>query len=77
MATVDKLGALFSDDANIAVIDPARISVAHTWAKDHYRVWFVSKFVILDKQGNVAKEYFGATPLRTLVSDLQSLQARK
>jgi len=73
---VDKLRSQFSVHANIIVIDPSRISVAHTWAKNLYRVWFVPKFVILDKQGNVAKEHFGPTPIRTLASDLQPLLAR-
>ncbi len=73
---VDKLKDQFSVHANIAVIDPSRISVAHSWAKDYYRVWFVPKFVILDKQGEVAKEYFGPTPIKILTSDLQSLQAQ-
>ncbi len=73
---VDKLKEQFSVHANIAVIDPSRISVAHSWAKDYYRVWFVPKFVILDKRGDVAKEYFGPTPIRTLASDLLPLLAR-
>ena len=73
---VDKLKDQFSVHANIAVIDPSRISVAHSWAKDYYRVWFVPKFVILDKRGDVAKEYFGPTPIKILTSDLQSLQAQ-
>jgi hypothetical protein len=76
VGTVEKLKSRFSDQANITVIDPSRISMAHGWAKDRYRVWFVPKFVILDKQGNVAKEYFGPTPIQTLTSDLQSLQAQ-
>ncbi len=46
--SIEKLRSRFSDLANIAVIDPSRISVAHTWAKDRYRVWFVPKFVILN-----------------------------
>ncbi len=66
----------FSDQANITVVDPSRISVAHTWAKDYYRVWFVPKIVILDKRGDVAREYFGPTPSRTLASDLQPLLAQ-
>ena len=74
VGTVEKL--CFSDLANIAVIDPSRISVAHSWAKDRYRVWFVPKFVILDKHGDLAMEYFGPTPARTLASDIQSLLAR-
>jgi hypothetical protein len=76
VGTVEELKSRFSDQANIAVIDPSRISVAHGWAKDRYRVWFVPKFVILDKHGDVAKEYFGPTPIQTLTSDLQSLQAQ-
>ncbi len=70
---VDKLKDQFSVHANIAVIDPSRISVAHTWAKDHYKVWFVPMFVFLDKGGDKVKEYFGPTPARTLASDIQSL----
>jgi len=76
VGTVEKLKLCFSDLANIAVIDPSRISVAHSWAKDRYRVWFVPKFVILDKHGDLAKEYFGPTPAQTLASDIQSLLAR-
>lgn len=71
--SIEKLRSRFSDLANIAVIDPSRISVAHTWAKDRYRVWFVPKFVIVDKGGDIASEYFGPTPARTLASDIQSL----
>ncbi len=63
VGTVEKLKLRFSDLANIAVID-------------RYRVWFVPKFVILDKHGDLAKEYFGFTPARTLASDIQSLLAR-
>ncbi len=66
----------FSDQANITVGNPSRISVAHTWAKDRYRVWFVPKFVILDMHGDLAKEYFGPTPIQTLTSDLQPLLAQ-
>ncbi|MFQ5541991.1 MAG: hypothetical protein ACE5E2_04110 [Candidatus Binatia bacterium] len=76
VGTVEELKSRFSDKNNITVIDPSRISVAHGWAKDRYRVWFVPKFVILDKHGDVAKEYFGPTPIQTLTSDLQSLQAQ-
>ncbi|MFQ5540104.1 MAG: hypothetical protein ACE5FB_06840 [Candidatus Binatia bacterium] len=76
VGTIEELKSRFSDHANITVIDPSRISVAHGWAKDRYRVWFVPKFVILDKHGDVAKEYFGPTPIQTLTSDLQSLQAQ-
>jgi hypothetical protein len=74
--SIEKLRSRFSDLANITVIDPSRISMAHTWAKDHYRVWFIPKFVILDKHGDLAKEYFGPTPIQTLASDLQPLLAR-
>ncbi len=63
VGTVEKLKLRFSDLANIAVID-------------RYRVWFVPKFVILDKHGDLAKEFFGPTPARTLASDIQSLLAR-
>jgi len=63
VGTVEKLKLRFSDLANIAVID-------------RYRVWFVPKFVILDKHGDLAKEYFGPTPGWTLASDIQSLLAR-
>ncbi|MEE8075062.1 MAG: hypothetical protein V3T60_05490 [Candidatus Binatia bacterium] len=66
----------FSDQANITVGNPSRISVAHTWAKDRYRVWFVAKFVLLNKGGDVTTEYFGPTPARTLISDLRTLLAR-
>ncbi len=48
VGTVGELKSRFSDQANITVIDPSRISVAHSWAKDYYRVWFVPKFVILN-----------------------------
>ncbi len=70
---VEELRSRFSDRANIAVINPSRITGAHTWAKDRYRVWFVPKFVIVDKGGDIAKEYFGPTPARTLASNIQSL----
>ncbi len=73
--SIEKLRSRFSDLANIAVIDPSRISVAHTWAKDRYRVWFVPKFVFLDKGGDIVREYFGPTPSRTLATDLQPLLA--
>ena len=76
MESIEKLRSRFSDLANIAVIDPSRISVAHTWAKDRYRVWFVPKFVIVDKGGDIASEYFGPTSARTLASDIQSLLAQ-
>ncbi len=74
--SIEKLRSRFSDLANIAVIDPSRISMAHTWAKDRYRVWFVPKFVFLDKGGDIVREYFGPTPVRTLASDIQSLLAQ-
>jgi len=73
---LEQLRREFSGRANVIVIDPSHITVAHSWAKDHYRVWFVPKFVILDKHGDLAKEYFGPTPTQTLTSDLQSLQAQ-
>ncbi|MCH7914653.1 MAG: hypothetical protein IH856_16740 [Deltaproteobacteria bacterium] len=73
---LEQLRREFSGRANVIVIDPSRISVAHTWAKDRYRVWFVPKFVIVDKGGDIASEYFGPTPSRTLASDLQPLLAR-
>ena len=66
----------FSGRANVTVINPSRITPAHTWAKDSYRVWFVPKFVILDRRGEVAGEYFGPTPAQTLASNLQILLAR-
>ncbi len=50
--------------------------MAHTWAKDRYRVWFVPKFNLLNKGGDVTTEYFGPTPARTLISDLRTLLAR-
>lgn len=46
--TVEKLKMRFSDRTNVVIIDSSRILVAHTWAKDGYRVWFVPKFVILN-----------------------------
>ncbi len=76
VGTVEKLKSRFSDQANITVIDPSRISVAHSWAKDRYRVWFVPKFVIVDKGGDIASEYFGPPPIQTLTSDLQPLLAQ-
>ncbi len=76
VGTVGELKSRFSDQANITVIDPSRISVAHSWAKDYYRVWFVPKFVFLDKGGDIVREYFGPTPARTLASDIQSLLAQ-
>ena len=71
--SIEKLRSRFSDRANIAVIDPSRITAAHTWAKDRYRVWFVPKFVIVDKGGDIASEYFGPTLARTLASNLNAL----
>jgi len=73
---VEQLKKDFSVRANIVVIDPSRITTAHSWAKDHYQVWFVPKFIILNNGGNVASEYFGPTSLRVLASDLQTLLAQ-
>ncbi|MFQ5962514.1 MAG: hypothetical protein ACE5MG_14075 [Candidatus Methylomirabilales bacterium] len=73
---VEELSRRFSGRANVVVIDPSRITAPHTWAKDHYRVWFVPKFVFVSKGGEVAREYFGPTPTWTLASDLQTLLAQ-
>jgi len=73
---IEELRWRFSGRANVTVINPSRITPAHTWAKDSYRVWFVPKFVILDRRGEVAGEYFGLTPAQTLASNLQILLAR-
>ena len=73
---VEQLKKDFSVRANIVVIDPSRITTAHSWAKDHYQVWFVPKFIILNKGGNVASEYFGPTSPRVLASNLQTLLAQ-
>ena len=73
---VEQLKKDFSVRANIVVIDPSRITTAHSWAKDHYQVWFVPKFIILNNGGNVATEYFGQTSPRVLASDLQTLLAQ-
>ena len=73
---VEQLKKEFSGRANIVVIDPSHITTAHSWAKDHYQVWFVPKFIILNKGGNVATEYFGPTSPRVLASDLQTLLAQ-
>jgi len=74
--SIEKPRSRFSDWANIAVIDPSRITVAHNWVKDRYRVWFVPKFVILDKRCDVVKEYFGPPPFKILASNLQPLLAQ-
>ncbi len=73
---VEQLKKDFSVHANIVVIDPSRITTAHSWAKGHYQVWFVPKFIILNKGGNMATEYFGPTSPRVLASDLQTLLAQ-
>lgn len=73
---IEQLRREFSDRANVIVIDSSRTTAAHSWAKDHYRVRFVPKFVIVDKGGNVAREYFGPMPSQTLVSNLQNLLAQ-
>ncbi len=73
---VEQLKKEFSGRANIVVIDPSHITTAHSWAKDHYQVWFVPKFIILNNGGNVATEYFGQTSPRVLASDLQTLLAQ-
>ena len=73
---VKQLKKDFSVRANIVVIDPSRITTAHSWAKDHYQVWFVPKFIILNKGGNMATEYFGPTSPRVLAFDLQTLLAQ-
>ncbi len=73
---VEQLKKDFSVRANIVVIDPSRITTAHSWAKDHYQVWFVPKFIILNNWGNVTSEYFGPTSPRVLASDLQTLLAQ-
>ncbi len=70
---LEQLRREFSGRANVTVIDPSHITVAHSWAKDLYQVWFVPKFVFLDKGGDIVREYFGPTPVRTLASDIQSL----
>ena len=72
---IEKIRRRFAGRANVVIIDPSRISVAHTWAKDRYRVWFVPKFTLLNKRGDVAGEYFGPTSARTLASELQALLA--
>ncbi len=73
---VEQLKRDFSVRANIVVIDPSRITTAHSWAKDRYQVWFVPKFIILNNGGNVASEYFGPTSPHVLASDLQTLLAQ-
>jgi len=73
---VEQLKKDFSVRANIVVIDPSRITTAHSWAKDRYQVWFVPKFIILNNGGNVASEYFGPTSPHVLASDLQTLLAQ-
>jgi hypothetical protein len=73
---VDQLKRDFSVRANIVVIDPSRITTAHSWAKDRYQVWFVPKFIILNNGGNVTSEYFGPISPRVLASDLQTLLAQ-
>ena len=73
---VEQLKKDFSVRANIVVIDPSRITTAHSWAKDRYQVWYVPKFIILNNGGNVASEYFGPTSPHVLASDLQTLLAQ-
>ncbi|MFQ5914304.1 MAG: hypothetical protein ACE5JS_14080 [Nitrospinota bacterium] len=73
---IEKLKQRFAGRANVVVIDPARISAAHTWAKDYYQVWFVPKFVLIGQSGEVVREHFGPTPAETLASDLRALLAR-
>ena len=73
---VEQLRREFSGRANIVVIDPSRITTGHSWAKDRYQVWFVPKFVILDRVGHVAWEYFGPLPTEIVASNLRSLVAR-
>ncbi|MFQ5932869.1 MAG: hypothetical protein ACE5MM_10720, partial [Nitrospiraceae bacterium] len=80
LRSVEPVGELrerFAGRANVVVINPARITMAHGWAKDHYRVWFVPKFVVVNGSGDVAKEYFGPPPAQTLASDLDALLARQ
>lgn len=74
--SVTALRARFAERANVVLIDPLRLTPAHAWAKDHYRVWFVPKFVLLSRRGAVAKEYFGPIPARALAADLEALLAK-
>ncbi|MCZ6872570.1 MAG: hypothetical protein O7G88_03410, partial [bacterium] len=73
---VEELRRRFSVRANVAVIDPSRITPAHTWAKDHYRVSFVPKFILVDRTGSVVWEKFGPVTIQTLYSRLQALLTR-
>lgn len=55
---IEQLRREFSGRANVIVIDSSRTTAAHSWAKDHYRVWFVPKFVIVDKGGKCGQRVF-------------------
>ncbi len=55
---VEQLKRDFSVRANIVVIDPSHITTAHSWAKDHYQVWFVPKFIIFKQGGKCGQRIF-------------------
>lgn len=76
LRAVGPVGALqrrFAGRAHVVLINPLRLTAAHAWAKDTYRVWFVPKFVLVGRRGEVAGEHFGPTPPGTLAAGLEAL----
>lgn len=72
---VEGLKRQFAGRADVVLINPLRLTSAHAWAKDRYHVWFVPKYVLLGRDGAVAKEYFGLTSAGALAAGLQALLA--